>query len=300
MYANMLRKNRKVIIIGKGGLGNQLFQLNLVYFLKSNFGYDAFFLPNEAYKNSGLQIFLKSSSNQLNNQKVWQVVLLKMSSKIGRLYEWFMKNFSVSESELEIESIFSKGVLPRSHFNFVVLDGFWQSIQNSHNVSDVLLSNLKLFLAREINTPEKVKDVSNLLVVHIRRGDYVDQGHQNIYGLVELDTYIATIEKVRSSNSAVRVITVTDSPEMIAAEKNVSALGIILGPGDCDMWQVLKLMSLAETVICANSTLSWWGGVLARENNAEVFIPVPWYRNQAQMADLGSFIRNSKSYPSGI
>jgi len=38
-------------------------------------------------------------------------------------------------------------------------------------------------------------------------------------------------------------------------------------------------MSRSKYVIAANSTFSWWGGFLASEHAAKVFLPDPWFHN---------------------
>jgi hypothetical protein len=53
----------------------------------------------------------------------------------------------------------------------------------------------------------------------------------------------------------------------------------IYGPSDFDVYQTLGVMARAHSLYTANSTLSWWGGYLARSRGATVYIPHPYFRN---------------------
>jgi hypothetical protein len=74
-------------------------------------------------------------------------------------------------------------------------------------------------------------------------------------------------------------IVVTD--DLVGARKTLCNLDIDLwfGPQDLNAVQALTLMSRANRLVTANSTLSWWAGFLAVQDGNTVEIPDPFFKS---------------------
>jgi hypothetical protein len=60
----------------------------------------------------------------------------------------------------------------------------------------------------------------------------------------------------------------------------------VFSPSNSSAWQTLRMMSMAESLVLANSTLSWWGGFLASNKGNAVLSPNPFYKNDLQSNEV--------------
>jgi hypothetical protein len=99
-------------------------------------------------------------------------------------------------------------------------------------------------------------------------------------GILDLNYYRKAIARIRESEFGnLKLVGITDD---IAGAKNISedlGLELVLGPSELSSWQSIALMARAGAVICANSTFSWWGGILSAKKGGTVVIPNPWFVN---------------------
>jgi hypothetical protein len=103
---------------------------------------------------------------------------------------------------------------------------------------------------------------------HIRRGDYVE--NRETLGELEPAYYLNTREK------SLPLIITTDYSGPKANLQNIYPDAQIIGPHDADVWTSFKILSRARKLTIANSTYSWWAGVLANGLEAEVVRPRQW------------------------
>ena len=164
---------------------------------------------------------------------------------------------------------------------------------------DFSWENLKEDIIAKLEKTIDISEELNLnpfkVIIHIRGGDSLDTSR----GYVNLDSryYFNAMKLLEKSGEVLTlskrdIIVVTDDVKY--AKKICQNLEIpiskILGPNDADAWQTIKLMSRAEMVISANSTLSWWGGFLASKLRKEIelgeerkvtwILPKIWRTNQ--------------------
>jgi hypothetical protein len=66
---------------------------------------------------------------------------------------------------------------------------------------------------------------------------------------------------------------------------------LVFSPKNSTAWQALKMMALSESLVLANSTLSWWGGFLASNRGKVVFSPSPFYKNDLKSDELIQYKR---------
>lgn len=289
-----------LVVLGRGGLGNQLFQINLAYRLENRFSSGISFLSHFSYRRREVDDFLSSPRSSV--RKTGRILNILLNSSISRKLKIprILGYSYLSEGDGCFQDLVSDVFSSYFEENRVMLDGYWQGIGASNEVSSELALDLLFYLSNSVTPPIGVSNGSKTLVAHVRRGDYILPHHQEIYGLVSLEKYFQLINQISGQCENLRIITVTDSDDLLRIEGVDDSFGTVLGPSDCSPWQVLKLFAEADIVISANSTLSWWGAYLASISGGEVYVPDPWFNSSHSNINLGLQIRGAIAYPSGI
>ena len=110
------------------------------------------------------------------------------------------------------------------------------------------------------------------IIIHLRLGDY--QNLKHLYGEPQYERIAAVIDSKKNAKKPTWLF--TDSPEMVP-EEVMSKLrpDKLIGPTDLDRpIENLVLLSMGSTLVCSNSTFSWWAAFLMGENT-DVLYPEP-------------------------
>ena len=164
-----------------------------------------------------------------------------------------------------------------------LVTGFFINSRNVEEVENAIYPELQKILSRienAKNLPEKFQ------YIHIRRGDYVTNDFA--YGLLGTDHYTRFISKdlplivgtddVSSAASLIEDL----KPDLVFSSKNSTA------------WQAIKMMAMADSLVLANSTLSWWGGFLASNRGKIVYSPSPFYKDDFKNDELLQYKKFTK------
>ncbi len=128
------------------------------------------------------------------------------------------------------------------------------------------------------------------VAVHFRRGDYLDERHNWLYGGICDDGYYdrAMREMERRVPGAVFFFFSND-PEWVRAHYQPpgteSNRVVVRGAGEGDGYRDLYLMSLCKHQIIANSSFSWWGQWLNGNPEKHVIAPARW-QNGSDCQDI--------------
>ena len=284
--------NHKVLI--SEGLGNQLFQYAFAHYLyeqnKSNVtvinspivaklgeGRSRDFALSQLLSSSELLNFKKTKV--ISNYSIFGRTMFrfKLANRIFAIQTGANKLYNCIETRKTSFKFFpsiGSDFGPATFFR-----GFWQNWQYVHPNQKVINNEIALHLNRNVRDLSFTRKNKKLLVMHIRRGDFLNRGRGDELGLIALDSYLSVLEAITRDNQNIDVVTFTDEIDSFANEVNVSKLGKIFGPETSDIWSILKFMSKADYLIAGNSTLSWWGGFLSFSNGGEVYIPKYFYNN---------------------
>jgi hypothetical protein len=252
----------KIVIKLKGGIGNQLFQINLglrlsrltgldVHFEVSSFSTDTFGrspIVKEVLKNIQLV-----DLSQIQNS---EVIELHEANSDG-LIEWLITPHVATDL---------------GDVSYLAFDGYWQDSRlieepEKRNIRDGLLSH---FSGRSevAETFEKLLTRSKCPVaVHFRRVDYKH------HGIAADDFYIRSISWILKRNDGVDLFVFTDEPNYVGylLQKNhIQFFMVDSGDPISDLY----LMTLCKKFIISNSTFSYWGAQLS--NQDLVIAPEPW------------------------
>lgn len=166
------------------------------------------------------------------------------------------------------------------------LSGYWQSELYFANISEKIRKD---FIFSQIIQTDQYKKYWNQVrttesvSIHIRRGDYLQEQLQKIYGnICTVEYYKNAIAYIRSK--LVQPIFFVFSDDITWAEQNIYEPGMILidSKGKWDEVSDLNLMHECKHHIIANSSFSWWGAWLGIEKNRIVLSPSKWFNNHTQ------------------
>lgn len=288
-----------MIIHIKGGLGNQLFQLSFAHLIFEQTKRRQYvFIPRSYQSTSDIRTFLSQCSHVKEVSKLLSsfLELIFRYQRFQDALEWC--GILLFEKDDSSGWLLSK-VLEASFSNrFRIFSGFWQDWKYALTSEKVFANELAHFLESHIDTPLGLL-LTDCIVVHIRRGDYLEHHNREVYGIVPLSSYKKILQTCKQAYPNHTVITVSDSPRQVRAEGASTYFGTVLGPELCDPWQVLKIMLGADVVISANSTLSWWGAFIAEQQGASVFVPTPWYANYSVEASERKKFPKFQHYDAG-
>lgn len=165
------------------------------------------------------------------------------------------------------------------------LDGYWVSekyfkdIQNTIHKEFAFREKPDKKNKRIIDHLKKLESVS----IHIRRGDYVsDKKTHDYHGICGMDYYKKAVQIVAQKIRKPYFFIFSDDPEW--AKKNIKIkhpnkiVDYNFGKKD---HEDLRLMSLCNHNIIANSSFSWWGAWLNKNPNKIVIAPKRWFADQS-------------------
>jgi len=164
-----------------------------------------------------------------------------------------------------------------------LITGFFINSRNVEEVEKVIYPELQEILT-QIQNPKNLPD--KYQYIHIRRGDYVTT--DSTYGLIGANHYKRFV-----SNDLPLVIGTDDSESAESVIKELKP-ELVFSSSDSTAWQALKMMGMAESLVLANSTLSWWGGFLASNRGKIVHSPSPFYKNDFKNDDLLQYYKFTK------
>ncbi|MFH1509084.1 MAG: alpha-1,2-fucosyltransferase, partial [bacterium] len=159
------------------------------------------------------------------------------------------------------------------------LDGYWQSEKYFKNIRGLLLKELELNNDEEEKIGKKEKEIlskPNTIAIHFRRGDYITNKKTNkVHGICQLEYYKEALNKV--SGKIKKPILIIFSDDIYWVKNNFTTeyeTYFFNNPGHID----LVLMSRCEHQIIANSSFSWWGAWLNKNEHKIVIAPKVWFQ----------------------
>lgn len=166
----------------------------------------------------------------------------------------------------------------------VYLEGHWQSEKYFKDIESIIRQEFRLkAIPNEQNTymAGVIRDVSDSVSVHIRRGDYVSNPiTYKVHGVCSAEYYHTAIEHITQKSANPHFFIFSDDPMWVEKNFKITYPHTYVthnqkDDGPLDMW----LMSLCTHHIIANSSFSWWGAWLANNPKKIVIAPKRWFNN---------------------
>ena len=123
--------------------------------------------------------------------------------------------------------------------------------------------------------------------LHVRRGDYYSNPAARMVHAVDLtDYYRKAISLMKERVGDCHFFLFSDEPEWVKANLDLGdACTVVDVNTPLEPEQDLRLMSLCEHFIIANSTFSWWGAWLSRNPDKVVIAPERWFLDDRNIKD---------------
>jgi hypothetical protein len=254
-----------------GRLGNQLFQWAFAHRLAANYGSKVTLFLDSSHANGfkGDDLyshFEKCEHVEAITRKDLVGLAIKSLDKISKINTPLSLAIEKNLNFLRTKDSYLIPTLPRERPKLVT--GFFINSRNVEQVEEVVYLEIQKILG-QIEFPRNLPE--NYQYIHIRRGDYVTTDFT--YGLIGSGHY------QRFLNKELPLVIGTDdfnSAKSVIADLNPD---FVFSSSDSSAWQALKMMSMADSLVLANSTLSWWGGFLASNRGKIVYSPSPFYKN---------------------
>lgn len=241
----------------KGGLGNQMFQISAVLNLaiKNNdvcgFNFIRHRIINQGYD------AIKYTNNVFNK----------------------LKNQYVVTYNIYNEESFEYRKIPYSQN--LMINGYFQSEKYFIENKDVIIN---LFTNEEI-IERLSKNFNNILEnsvsLHIRRGDYIK--YSDTHNLLDIDYYNNALKILIHKILPNKINNILVFSDDITYCKNNIKDDRIFYVDDLEDYEQMYLMSLCNHNIISNSTFSWWGSYLNKNDNKIIIAPKMWFNEKTNI-----------------
>lgn len=161
------------------------------------------------------------------------------------------------------------------------LEGFWQSEKYFEDISEKIRDDFSFIKLARGENAKLVKSISNSesVSLHVRRGDYASSTTSlKMHGLISLDYYEAAINTVKKSIANPHFYVISDDPQWCKANIKIKDPVIFIDHNIKGI-EDMRLMSLCNHNIIANSSFSWWGAWLNKHPDKIVCAPKKWFNN---------------------
>lgn len=159
----------------------------------------------------------------------------------------------------------------------VCLDGYWQGEAYFQAAKPTLATQLLSLRPGSSAIPWLADlQVPGTAAVHVRRGDYArSTSLKRLFATLDLDYYRRALDTL----DAERVLVFSDDIPWCRSHFQVGRpLTFAEAPPHRDSTvDQLLCLGLAEKLVIANSTFSWWAGWLAAQRSAQVVGPARWF-----------------------
>ena len=273
-----------IVVKLQGGLGNQMFQYASALSL-ANKKHTQLRMDLSWYKDISVddtaryyelncfnlpQNFINPTGYYLDEQNVSTGKHLKNSIKslIGK-----KRLVYYIEPNLAFNNKFSD--LP----NETYLDGYFQSEKYFKDIR----SNVIEAFAYRTNPSMKNSEIinkannTNSVSLHVRRGDYISNKFANkFHGLQSLEYYKQAVKIMNSNIAKPYYFVISDDITWCKANLPIGKNTIFVSDNKTGS-EDLRIMIECKHNIIANSSFSWWGAWLGKNNDKQVIAPKHWF-----------------------
>ena len=271
-----------MILEAAGGLGNQLFIWNLAHLIQDQTKMKVFIAFPAGNKERPNQL---SALTEIcpHNIKIVETHLFNLTLKINDKFSAKIpkskklinaisgiKESGHPENVIELEELSKRSIVRGFHQDANLVKKGWPLYEKE--LQDVVNANANSARCRLLlDHDEWTKKVN---AIHIRRGDYVE--NQEVIGCLGLNYYKRALDIVEMNSNYV----FSDSEYVSRELDGIIPVAGHYSPKETSAWETLALLGTANSIIMANSTLSWWAGLVGLSRGSKVLAPKPWTRGK--------------------
>jgi hypothetical protein len=296
------------VVIGQltGGLGNQLFQMTAALnnnkksvLLASSIG-----LPRTTNGKPDLMLLSLPERISFDLKRPKGFILGRLTNYLLRLGLKDDKTFAERLTQRFLRPVYellasihfrrrvrvfvssNVGFVEVPHEDVNLLVGYFQSWKFlvDESVSDELMAIYPSNPSPKFQSLESEISRISPIVVHVRLGDYLNEGH---FGVPSEDYYLEAIARINLKRSRDIWLFSNDESSLRSCFPNlVRASSAVVGDDGLNSVETMELMRHGSALVIANSTFSWWSATLRYDKSAAVFAPSPWFRGMPEPRDL--------------
>jgi len=280
------------MIISKivGGLGNQLFQYASAKQLSIFLGQELYLDLNffDTYNNPDVFRLDKYNVNYkiAKQEEITRLKRLTLTGLGTKVYRRLFKKPLYKNGTYHFDSnwIYKNDWNKLKKHKDIYLSGYFAREAFFYEIEDLLKKEFTL--KDELNKENKqMLDIINsvdAVMLHVRRGDYVDN---NFFVSQPLSYYKNGIQKIEEKVKNPVFFIFSDDLKWTRENLHINneTHYVNINDGKTDYME-LVLMSSCRHAIIANSTFSWWGAWLINNQNKIVIAPEKWYTNPKRQA----------------
>jgi hypothetical protein len=280
-------KKKYLTLILQGGLGNQMFQYATSYVLalKNSLGIK---INISSYKNSScrkfeLYKFPNIKKNIIFENNFFVRFFFLVLNKIPMIFKFYGRN-KFENSPF----VFNRNLFKTNFSKGVSLIGYFQSekyfidkkekIFNLFNFPFNKNNSVRLYL-------KKIKKY-NSVAIHFRGGDYITNlKAKNFHGNLSLNYYLKSVKYINNQISNPHFFVFSEDAKFIedmVIIKNFKYTFVDIKSA----FNSLYLMSMCKHHIIANSSFSWWGAWLSKNDNKIICAPKNWVKVNIKTDDV--------------
>jgi hypothetical protein len=182
----------------------------------------------------------------------------------------------------------------------IYLDGYWQSEKYFLPIKDVLRKELDIIPPPDPQNRRVAAEIvkSPSVSVHVRLADYAtDARARATHGSLSSEYYERAVSRILRHVPDASFYLFSDEPavaiERVALPPDRTSVIDFNGPDT--NYEDLRLMSLCDHHIMANSTFSWWGSWMGRNPTGLTIAPANWFADEGRGRKTFSPIVGSRS-----
>ena len=220
-----------------GRLGNQMFQYALIKSVATNIG---------------ARVVIPTREHEIK----------KLSLDCG------FRDIKINDMYKEKAFTYDPGVFSvKSNMDF---SGYFQSYKYFQNIDNSIRQEFKCSEAVEKNADDNLKNLGNVVGVHVRRTDYLS--FPKVHPFPGKVYYDKAMNYFRKLGSFVFMIC---SDDMNWCKNNIVGNDVMYSNND--KYIDLAMLYKSKHNIVANSSFSWWGGWLNNNKDKIVIYPKRWF-----------------------
>jgi hypothetical protein len=281
-----------VFLVPYGGLGNQLFQYTAALSLHKNSPVTILsqwgFAKRNVDNDLELQSFVVNHRVSFSeNPKIGALSkrLLNLLLRLGAenrswtltYLEWVLSPYFsyILKEWARIQVNRGLGLSNIRTNGSVLLIGYFQSSNYLINVKSDVLKIRPVKMTKEAEKLVREIQEKRTLVIHIRRGDYLNQP----FGILQNSYYSEALKKIGIENFDEFWIFSDDITQasQLSVFKGMQNVRFV-SDRQLSSAEVLEIMRHGSGFIIANSSFSWWAAQLRSKPEARVICPSPWFK----------------------
>lgn len=163
--------------------------------------------------------------------------------------------------------------------NKTLLIGYFQSYKwtDEENIKSKVLSIKLKEHSKEFGVLHQKISLDLPTIVHMRRGDYLQEDN---FGVLSDAYYRSALNQLMKEIPVEKIWLFTDSRDEILSSlpEDFRSKTFVVPNNQISPSETLELMRYGSSYIIANSSFSWWGAYLRKNQHAPVYAPHKWFK----------------------